>query len=85
MVYFFQVGATFSFKNAKFGPFFANLSRSYALFGSPFTGLNSAVVPPKLTIMRYAYLVTFSLQSFPLEFSLAQAHFLSFLREESIK
>ena len=85
---FFKLVPLLASKTLNFGqfwPFLAILSSIYALVGAPITGLNSAVVPQKLTNMRYAYLVTFSLQSFPLGFSLAQTHFLSFLREESIK
>ena len=47
----FQAGAPFAFgiENATVGPlsafsFFAILSRIYALFGAPFTGLNSVMV-----------------------------------------
>ena len=48
MVYFFQAGAPFSIENAKFwlvlvivGYFVTKLG----IFGAPFTGLNSVVVP----------------------------------------
>ena len=45
VVYFFQGIAPFSIENAKFWPFLAILSRTYALSGAPLTGLYSAVVP----------------------------------------
>ena len=45
VVYFFQACAPLSIKNAKFWPVLAILLRIYALFGDPFTGLNSVVVP----------------------------------------
>ena len=56
MVYFFQANATLSIENAELWPIlaiFGNLSRIHALFGAPFTGLNSAVVPVKLTNIRW--------------------------------
>ena len=42
VVYFFQAGALFSTDNAKFRLILAILSQTYALFGTLFTGLNSA-------------------------------------------
>ena len=44
-VLFFQADAPFTKENAKFWPILAYLSQIYALFGAPFTGLNSVVVP----------------------------------------
>ena len=48
MVYFFQAGALLASKalsSGLFWPFFGILSRIYALFGAPFTGLITVVVP----------------------------------------
>ena len=44
---FFQASAPFSIENAKFWPVLAILSRAYALFGAPCTGLKSVAVPQK--------------------------------------
>ena len=55
MVYFFQAGVPFSIENGKFWPVLALLSRIYALFGAPFTGLNSVMAgdASKLTNIRF--------------------------------
>ena len=55
MVYFFQAGVPFSIENAKFWPVLALLSRIYALFGAPLTGLNSVMAggASKLTNIRF--------------------------------
>ena len=84
MVYFFQAGAPLSIENAKFWPVLAILSRIYALFSAPFTGLNSAVVPKidKYEVCMLSHF--FSSTSPPRIFSSTSSLF-SFLREESIK
>ena len=49
VVYFFKLVLALAKNFGPFWPLFAILSRIYALFGSPFTGLNCVVVPSKLT------------------------------------
>ena len=51
----FQAIVPFSIENAKFWPVLALLSRIYALFGAPFTGLNSVMAggAQKLTNIRF--------------------------------
>ena len=49
---FFLAGASFSVENAKLWQFWLFFHK-FALFDAPFTGLNSVVVPPKLTNIRY--------------------------------
>ena len=53
VVYFFQAYAPFSIENAKLLPFLAILSRLYALFGAPCTGVNLRNTYPKIACNLY--------------------------------
>ena len=55
MYFFFELVSLFSIENAKFWLVLAILSIIYALFGAPFTGLNSVMVPKNLTNIRYVF------------------------------